>query len=677
MAQPRVSVIIPVHGTEQQFPACMESVLAQRLTDIEIICVDDASPDACGRLMDEYARRDARVRALHQEHGGVSVARNAGLAAARGQYVYFLDSDDQISPDFLESFFHAANRERADVVLFEGMFLGQRPEEVAYATTWTVFLRKSLLRWPELRFPPGVQPAEDSVFTHLCFALAGRICIDGKGTYIYVHHPGQNHWKTPPRSTDIVNQLPLILAALKRAYDRHKLWQRNFAALCRLLQDILYRDLSVLVEHSLENRQRYAGMMRELLRPVRPLLTQHVRTTLSPGLLEWFEDAKEARATAKSLPRQVPRVLVIDILPPDYDRHAGGRATWQSTLQLKAAGCHVAFTCLHQREGATRYFAELRAQDVDVIEPGRHQGNVEDWLRASAASFDLVLLHRPAVAARLLGLIQEECKKPVMYFGHDLLFLRQEREAAAGGHPLPANAARQKEQELAAYRTATIAMSPSQAEAALLLEQYAVPGPVFVPQLLSYPTPDLGPLDRSQRKGLLFVGSAAHTANLDGLRWFLSGVYPLLTRHIPDCPLHIAGFGMRPELFAALPASCMLYDGIPDKELTALYNGSLVCIAPLRFGAGMKGKLLEAMFHGLPLVGTSVAYEGLPELPAPPADTEESFADACAALLRNASLWQEAGIRSRSVIAKRFSEAKAVRFWRDMVELALRQPRFT
>jgi glycosyltransferase involved in cell wall biosynthesis len=158
---------------------------------------------------------------------------------------------------------------------------------------------------------------------------------------------------------------------------------------------------------------------------------------------------------------------------------------------------------------------------------------------------------------------------------------------------------------------------------------------------------------------------------MDGLRWFLSGVYPLLLRQVPDCPLHIAGFGMRAELFGTLPAGCMLHDGIPDGELEALYRGSLVCIAPLRFGAGMKGKVLEAMFHGLPLVGTSIAYEGLPELPAAPADTEEDFADACAALLRDAALWQSSSLRSRTLIAEHFSEEKAVLFWRDMADLAL------
>ena len=673
MAQPYVSVIIPVHGTEQQFPACMESVLAQHLADIEIICVDDASPDACGRLMDAYARRDARVRALHRQHGGVSVARNAGLAEARGQYVYFLDSDDQISPDFLASFLHAANRERADLALFDGMFRGRRPEEVAYAPPWAVFMRKRLLRWPELRFPPGVQPAEDSVFTHLCLALAGRVCIGGSGTYVYVQHPGQDHRKTPKRSQGVVDQLPRILAALKKAYDRHSLWQRNFAALCRLLKGVLYQGLFVLVEHGPENRRCYAGLMREFLRPARPLLTQALRAELPPELLEWFEDAKEARPMPGSAPCRAPRVLVIDILPPEYDRHAGGRASWQFALQLKAAGCHVAFTCLGQREGAERYFADLRAHGIEVIDPARHQGSAEDWLRAGAVSFDLALLHRPAVAGRLLDVIQEECKKPVIYFGHDLLFLRQEREAAAGGRPLPAESARLKEQELAAYRTAAIAMSPSHAEAALLREQYAVPGPVFVPRLFSYPHPAPGTLDTSKRKGLLFVGSAGHNANLDGLRWFLAGVYPLVARRVPGCPLHIAGFGMRPELFETLPEACLLYDGIPDQELEALYGGSLVCVAPLRFGAGMKGKLLEAMFHGLPLVGTSIAFEGLPELPAAPVDTDEAFAGACAALLCDGALWQAASLRSRAIIAEHFSETRAVRFWREIVEMALRR----
>jgi glycosyltransferase involved in cell wall biosynthesis len=563
---------------------------------------------------------------------------------------------------------HDAKRERADLVLFDGIFRGKLPEKVAYAPTCGVFLRKHLLRWPELRFPPGVQPAEDAVFTHLCLALAGRVSIGGSGTYVYVRHPGQDHWKTPKRSQGVVEQLPRLLAALKLAYDRHRLWQRNFTALCHLLKGVLYQDLFVLVEHDPENRQRYAGIMREFLRPVRPLLTQALRAELPYGLLGWFEDAKESR-----VPCRGPRVLTIDILPPEYDRHAGGRATWQFALQLKAAGCHVIFTCLYQREGAARYFAELRAHGVEVIEPAQHQGSMENWLRAGAASFDLALLHRPAVAARLLDIIQEEWRKPVIYFGHDLLFLRREREAAAGGGPLPANAAQEKEQELAAYRKATIAMSPSHAEAALLREQYAVPGPVFVPRLFSYPAPDCGPLDTSQRKGLLFVGSAAHSANLDGLRWFLAGVYPLLTRHMPDCPLHIAGFGMRPEFFAALPAGCMLHDGIPDGELEDLYAGSLLFIAPLRFGAGVKGKVLEAMFHGLPIAGTSLAYEGLPELPASPADTEEDFAGACVALLRSNTLWQEASRRSRTIIAEHFAEEKAVVFWREAVELALRR----
>ena len=671
MAQPRVSVVIPVHGAEEQFPACMESVLAQDLAAIEIICVDDASPDNCGRIMDEYARRDARVRVLHQKHGGVSVARNAGLDQARGQYVYFLDSDDRISPDFLQSFLDDARRERADLVLFGGMFQDRRPEDVAYAPTCALFLRKRLLRWPELRFPPGVQPAEDSVFSHLCLALAGRVCLGGSGDYVYVQHPGQSHRTIHGNSERVLGQLPRALAFLKEAYDRHKLWRSNFTALCRLLEGVFYQDLFVLTEHGPANRQRFAGIVREFLRPLRPLLTGDLRAALSPGLLEWFEDAKPAR-NAPQTPCRTPRALVVDILPAEYDRHAGGRATWQFALQLKAAGCRVRFTSLYLRQDSARYFMAMHERGIEVVPPAWHRGSPENWLRADAANFDLALLHRPEVATRLMDIILEECAKPVLYFGHDLHFLRQEREAAASGRALPADAARLKEQELAAYRKATIAMSPSRAEAALLQKDYGLPE-VFVPQLFSYPPPCLGPLDTEKRGGLLFVGSAEHEANLSGLRWFLTEVRPLLERQIPGCPVHIAGFGMQPSRFGALAANCMLYDGLTEEALADLYAAGRVFIAPLLFGAGIKGKVLEAMFHGLPVVGTGIAYEGLPGLPASPVQSKEGFAAACAALLRDDALWQEASLRARLIIARHFSEEQAVLFWRSMVKRALSQ----
>ena len=96
---PKVSVVIPVYNAERYLEECLNSVLASTLDDIEVICVDDCSPDRCPQMLDEYAERDQRIQVVHLSgNGGPGNARNIGLSRACGQYVYFLDADDMIVP---------------------------------------------------------------------------------------------------------------------------------------------------------------------------------------------------------------------------------------------------------------------------------------------------------------------------------------------------------------------------------------------------------------------------------------------------------------------------------------------------------------------------------------------------------------------------------------------------
>ena len=97
-----ISVIVPVYNVEKYLSKCVESILAQTYKDLEIILVDDGSPDNCGAMCDEYAKRDSRVRVIHKENGGVSSARNLGIDAAHGEYICFVDSDDWIETDYFE-----------------------------------------------------------------------------------------------------------------------------------------------------------------------------------------------------------------------------------------------------------------------------------------------------------------------------------------------------------------------------------------------------------------------------------------------------------------------------------------------------------------------------------------------------------------------------------------------
>ena len=102
MNHPLVSVIVPVYRVENYLRTCIDSILAQTYSDLEVILVDDGSPDGCPAICDEYAKQDARVRVIHQKNAGLSAARNAGLDLCQGEYITFIDSDDFVHPRFVE-----------------------------------------------------------------------------------------------------------------------------------------------------------------------------------------------------------------------------------------------------------------------------------------------------------------------------------------------------------------------------------------------------------------------------------------------------------------------------------------------------------------------------------------------------------------------------------------------
>lgn len=118
---PKISVVIPVYNVERYLHECLDSVLSQMFNDIEVICVNDGSTDGSFEILQEYAQRDGRVAVLTQENKGLSAARNAGLSASLGEYVYFLDSDDFISPDVLGEMYGISHENKLDILCFDGI----------------------------------------------------------------------------------------------------------------------------------------------------------------------------------------------------------------------------------------------------------------------------------------------------------------------------------------------------------------------------------------------------------------------------------------------------------------------------------------------------------------------------------------------------------------------------
>lgn len=115
--EPLISVIVPVYKVEQYLAKCVDSILNQTYRNLEVILVDDGSPDHCGEICDTYAGKDSRVKVIHQQNGGLSSARNAGMAVATGEYVSFVDSDDILVADGLEHMLTLAEKEQADLVI--------------------------------------------------------------------------------------------------------------------------------------------------------------------------------------------------------------------------------------------------------------------------------------------------------------------------------------------------------------------------------------------------------------------------------------------------------------------------------------------------------------------------------------------------------------------------------
>jgi glycosyltransferase involved in cell wall biosynthesis len=118
-----VSVIIPIYKVEKYLRQCIDSVIDQTYRDVEIILVDDGSPDACPMICDEYAEKDTRVKVIHKENSGLSDARNAGFAIATGEFIYFLDSDDYLTHEAIETMVSEANDSNADFLFFDAMIL--------------------------------------------------------------------------------------------------------------------------------------------------------------------------------------------------------------------------------------------------------------------------------------------------------------------------------------------------------------------------------------------------------------------------------------------------------------------------------------------------------------------------------------------------------------------------
>ncbi len=256
MPNPKVSVIVPIYKVERYLDRCMSSLLNQTLKDIEIIMVDDGSPDNCPAMCDDYAKRDARIKVIHKVNGGLGYARNSGLAVATGDYVAFVDSDDFVDLNMYESLYNMALKEQLDTCFcsycryYDGgkrypssdsksreLFLqrgdidrlmfgmsGQSPDSVIEMSAWRAIYSMDIIRQNNIQFvSEKVIASEDIIFNIDYLLKASRVGYTPEQYYFYYFN--SNSISTNFNQTEYERMLKLLYLVEKKYSENYSVEQ--------------------------------------------------------------------------------------------------------------------------------------------------------------------------------------------------------------------------------------------------------------------------------------------------------------------------------------------------------------------------------------------------------------------------------------------------------------------
>jgi glycosyltransferase involved in cell wall biosynthesis len=398
------------------------------------------------------------------------------------------------------------------------------------------------------------------------------------------------------------------------------------------------RDLASGVKaHQVENARTF-------LERWRPRLAAHE----APG--QRVEHARERGARF--------RVLFLDHCTPEPDKDAGSGAVLHLFRILQRLGGKVTFIPEDNYLYLEPYTADLQRMGIECLY-APFVTSVKEHLQDAADRYDLVLMYRYTTAVRHLAAIRRHARRAkVVLLDVDLHFLREQREAELRQDPaVHERAERVKHNELAVIRQVDYTMVHSTVERDVLAaECSSCPVAVF-----GWVADGVGTdVPYESRRDLLFVGGFQHPPNVDAVLYFVNEILPRIRKQLPDVRLLVVGSNPPPAI-RELESDAVVVEGfVPG--LKPLFDAVRVAIAPLRFGAGVKGKVATAMAHGVPSVATRIAAEGMALVPGRDivvADSPADFARAVCDVYSNPSLWNDLSKAGLAAVEREFSSARA------------------
>jgi O-antigen biosynthesis protein len=617
--EPQVSIVIPVHGKLAHTLACLRSLARHGAqAPFEVIVVDDASPDDSATVLAQVAG----LRLLRNERNlGFIGSCNAGAAAAHGEFLLFLNNDTQVTSGWLDALLRCF-AERADCGI-----AGSR-----------------------LVYPDGrLQEAGGIVFADGNGWATGRFERRDAPAFRY------------RRETDYVSGASLLIR--REVFQRIGGFDARYApayyedtdlafAVRQLGLRVYYEPASTVIhcEGITAGTDLTSGIKR------------HQVINQAKFVDKWKSELSSQPPVGTALERAARwrsrgRVLVVDTMTPEPTRDSGSLRLSAILRLLDEQGWSTSFLPDDGR-ASMQEIAALGSLGIEVLcKPWVSE--LPGWLREHGAEFHAVILCRHTVAGQYADLVRKHAPQAKLLFDTvDLHFLREQRAAELSSNSVmarQAEASRRSELALIGQCDATFVVSPhEQALLAQMLPQARV-------EVLSN-IHDVHGCRHSyeERKDLVFIGGYGHPPNSDAIRWMAGDILPKLRVALPDIRLHVLGDlpdAVRRDL-AALGLE--LHGRVSD--LAPWLDHCLASLAPLRFGAGVKGKINMAMSHGVPVIATTIAVEGMQlhdGVDVLVADDATAFVNAVLHLQRDKALWRQLSGHGLDNVRQHFSAAAA------------------
>ncbi|MBQ7795062.1 MAG: glycosyltransferase [Lachnospiraceae bacterium] len=575
---PTVSIVIPVYNQIHYTYACLVSIL-QHTQDVtyEVIIADDVSSDATKEL-NLYAENLVICR--NQTNQGFLRNCNNAAKSARGKYVMFLNNDTQVTPGWLSSLVNLIESDP------------------------TIGMVGSKLVYPDGR----LQEAGGIIWSDGSGWNYGRLDDPDKAEYNYVKDVDYISGAAILLSTDLWKQLGGFDDHFAPAYceDSDLAFQVRAAG-----YRVVYQPLSKVIH--------FEGVSNGT--DVNGTGLKRYQVENSKKLKEkWAEEFKKQSVNtgnpnpfrARERSQRKPVILVVDHYVPTFDKDAGSKTTYQYLKMFIQKGYVVKFlgdNFLHEEP----YSTTLQQMGVEILYGPEYQAGIWDWIMKNKDEIDFVYLNRPHIATKYIDFIKKNTDIKIIYYGHDLHFLREYREyELTGDIQKKRDSDYWKSIEFTLMEKAEVAYYPSYVEEEAI---HAIKPEINVKAITAYVYEKFLEnidMDFSKREGLLFVGGFAHPPNADAVLWFAKEIFPLIREKI-EVPFYIVGSKVTEEIKALEePGNGIIVKGfVSEEELAELYATSRIVIVPLRYGAGVKGKVVEAIYNGSAIVTTSIGAEGI------------------------------------------------------------------